>query len=329
MSDVPPFSGPLVLVGQARSGSTLLTRLLAESGHFCLVNDAYLLQAMDDIMGQNGAEIRRLSDFCHLCIDRVAERSTADGVRTINRSVLLSAADIDALRSRADALVQAAGTPAGILQAVLQETAQRAGARVWGWNSPQDYLQIDRIARLYPHARFVFLIRDPFAVLRSYKSLPAYWGAERNRYHPVLQALVWRNVVREHRRLADQMPERVRLVRYEDLVEAPQAVWTELATLTGAFPPPPAPQSLDRNSSRAARAQALSRVEQWLCGRLTAPDRSGLGYQAPAPLAGPLGLGDLIAASFRAGLYYSRKAAGSRDMRGRIARAIRRTAARA
>ena len=44
-----PSWGPLVIVGQARSGTSFLTRLLADTRRFALINDAYVVQCFDGV----------------------------------------------------------------------------------------------------------------------------------------------------------------------------------------------------------------------------------------------------------------------------------------
>ena len=317
--------GPLILVGQARSGSTLLTRLLAETHHFCLVNDAYILQAMDDRGGGNVAAPGQISDIWTYAHEILAARSTADGVATVNRSVFLDAEQLAALRRETAGVATAAANGATTVAAVFAAAAAKSGAAIWGWNSPQDYLHVERLQTLYPRARFVFLIRDPFAVLSSYKSLPAYWGVERNRYHPLIQSLVWRNVVREYARLADRMPDRVSLVRYEDLIARPERVWQTLSRLTGPFPTPPSAAALGRNGSGDARQArpALTRAETWLCARITQAGRRRWGYgDPPAPISG-LGVASLLAATLRSGRYYLRRATQSPAVRTQLGRYAR------
>src|SRR5690606_20420262 len=105
------------------------------------------------------------------------------------------------------------------------------------------------ILRHFPSARVLFLIRDPFDVLKSYKNLPQYWGRERMRYHPILQSLVWRQVVKEYMRLKKLYPATVWLLRYEDVLLDRDKAWASLKDFLGPFPAPAHAASLDRNSS--------------------------------------------------------------------------------
>jgi len=314
--------GPLVIVGQARSGSTLLTRLIADTGYFLLVNDAYFLQMADDICKTVPMSEGEALQLAEAVVKRMEERAITENVHTVNRSVPLSEDQFRALKTRLPQIVPqiVAGnaSPEAIIGAVLAQAAQLAGARAWGWNSPQDYVHAERLIAAFPDIRILFLIRNPFDVLKSYKNLPAYWGEERNRYHPAVQALVWRTVTREFRRLEALHPGHVRLLRYEDMV-AGDGPWQNFGGFLGDIRPRPA-ASYDRNSSGGRRAgRPLTAIEAALCRTITGADLARLGYE-PKAAKGGLGLLDLTATTGRFLGFYARRALTSRDMRQRIRR---------
>lgn len=128
------------------------------------------------------------------------------------------------------------------LQAYCEISAAREGngAAVWGEKTPRHIFRVDDIVSSFPDARIVAMVRDPRAVVASYKKWRNQGGlpgsddadhdaklaaeAERTRqsYHPLLLALLWRGqanaATAAHRRHGS---ERVRVQRYEDLVEDP------------------------------------------------------------------------------------------------------------
>lgn len=311
--------GPLVIVGQARSGSTLLTRLMADTGHFFLVNDAYFLQMADDICPEPSPTPEQKLRLAMACLERMRERALRDDVQTVNRSVPLSAEQFAELQAALPDMLEACHSPWDVVFALTRRAAEMAGAPVWGWNSPQDYVHAGRMLREVPESRVLFLIRDPYSVLKSYKNLPSYWGVERNRYHPVVQAMVWKMVVRDYRRLEAQFPRRVALVRYEDLISPETNVWTGLKDLLGDFPEPRPASAYDRNSSHGRAAPLpLSRSEIAICRMVTGSLARELGYGGPDRRAGQLGLMDLGRSTARFASYYGAQAARSRDMRQRL-----------
>lgn len=314
--------GPIVIVGQARSGSTLLTRLLSDTRCLLIVNDAWFLQAIDDVGRQDALTAdtaRRLADSFLETLDRRRITST---VTTVDRSVRLPDGALDALREAFAGDLSSYRLGEDLLSAVMTSAARLCGAEGWGWNTPQDYLNTERIFRHFPDARLMFLIRDPYDVLCSYKALPRYWGEERRRYHPLLQSLVWRQAVREFRRCNRRHPDKVALIRYEDIVEGGDTLRERLLRIGCAVPALGSPRTLGTNSSRDAGPDRvrLTWIESTICRLVTGAERERAGYRSPPP--GPAGLGGLevLLTSGRCLAYYGRKVLRSRDMRLRVTR---------
>lgn len=299
---------PVVVVGQARSGSSLLTLMLNLAGGF-VVNDAYALQAADEL-GLTGARpapgaAARYREACHGIL---RARTVSEGPPPIHRSAVASGSAL-----RAAAAVEGEGW-AEIWGGMLAAAAPGAAFR--GWNTPPDHLRAEEILAAFPQARFVFLMRDPWAVLRSYKALPPHWGRERARYHPALQARAWAASARSRARMAAERPGRACLIRYEDLVARPRETFDRLSAFLGVPLAAPDPATLPRNASRPGAA--LSRAELWAAAAMLGDAPARLGY-AP-PRAEGLGALDLARRSLAAGGYYLSAAARSRDMRRRILR---------
>lgn len=128
--------------------------------------------------------------------------------------------EIDVERVLARVRSLPAPTFAGVVGCVFEEYAALHGKRRWGDKTPIYVLSIDLLARLFPQARFVHVVRDGRDVALSYLSVP--WGP----------ATIWQ-VARKWRRevnagLAAAERHGVFEVRYERLVEDPEAVVREV-----------------------------------------------------------------------------------------------------
>ncbi len=314
----PDPAAPLIIVGSARSGSSLLTLMLNRGAGGFIVNDAYVAQMAEAMALGKTPDARRLAEFRTACLARIGERSVVSGEAPIHRSAVADEA----------ALARAGGAEGETWTGLWADMACRAAdrRRLWGWNTPQDFTRAEELLAAYPRARFLFLVRDPYSVLRSYKNLPDYWGREARRYHPVLQAWAWRRAVRTYEALVESRPERVGLVRYEQLVADPAATLRRLGDYLGVPMASVDPRRVPGNGSSTARG--LTRAEIWAARLVLGDAPARFGYAAPdagrsgAEKGAGSGALELLRLSFRAGGYYLREAARSPDMRGRIRRLV-------
>jgi hypothetical protein len=94
--------------------------------------------------------------------------------------------------------------------------AEREGKARWGDKTPAYIAIVDRLATIWPDARFVVLVRDGRDVALSVMGVPFgpnnAWAAGRS----------WATAIRRGREAAARYPGRVLEVRYEDLVTDPK-----------------------------------------------------------------------------------------------------------
>jgi hypothetical protein len=116
-----------------------------------------------------------------------------------------------------------AGSFADAVRRLYQLWAERQGKPRYGDKTPTHVLYLRRLARTFPEARFVHLIRDGRDVALSY--LDAGWGPS-----TVDDAAIeWRRRVAAGRRAGRRLgPERYEEVRYEDLIADPESAVTRL-----------------------------------------------------------------------------------------------------
>lgn len=119
-------------------------------------------------------------------------------------------------RARFESLARAAGRGwAGLLLAVVTAHAETVGGDRVGEKSPVHTHFVGPLARDFPKARFVHVLRDPRAVVLS--RIKAGFGS--SLVGPNVDR--WRRAARMHREHADRLgPSRYLLVKYEDLVTA-------------------------------------------------------------------------------------------------------------
>ena len=110
---------------------------------------------------------------------------------------------------------------------VFAAHAAAQGARRWGEKTPLNASYGERLARLWPDAQVVTIVRHPVPVVRS----RARWGPS---HTPPRVLENWAKVARNHvRNRAVLGSERFHLVRFEDLVSSPRPVMEEVLAFLG------------------------------------------------------------------------------------------------
>lgn len=209
----------LFIVGSPRSGTTLLTHLVNKHLDVHVSRDAGVLLRFARLQGYYGS----LSD------DATLKRLIADlyddfffKQRFLERGLQLRPDELFAsLQDR---------TYAGLADHILQMTAAGLGKSGWGNKKPSYALELDEVARLFPTAKFVHIVRDGRDVVLSMRRATDSLF-EQNWY---FAARDWRHHVLEGRRLGHHIPAgRYLELKYEDLIRDPFAALSSLVDYMG------------------------------------------------------------------------------------------------
>jgi hypothetical protein len=228
------------VVGASRSGTNLVRALL--NGHSQLWVSAET-HYFDDLRPRlPGAGTHRLEGADR---DRCEEYFLALSHRAFGQAgdPAESLVERDELRTLA---LELGGTGDAYFEAVCVIRARLRGRPRWGEKTPRHVYRIDELFEAFPEAKVVCLVRDPRAVVASYRD---WHGAARRRgeaeseevaadrrrsrrsYNPVLMSLLWRGVVQaSYEALRRHGAERVRIQRFERLAERPEAEVRELCS---------------------------------------------------------------------------------------------------
>lgn len=188
---------PVFVLSLPRSGSTLLQRVLGTHREIATASEPWLLLPLLGLLDERlpGAGPRH-----HL-----EARAIADFARTLPGGV--------------DDLRRALRTAA--LQ--LYEGASTDGARLFVDKTPLYHLIVDELVATFPDARFIFLWRNPLAVVASVIELLSDGRWTPNR-HVMSLFLGLENLIDAWRRHGD----RSHAVRFEDVANGNQAVLNDL-----------------------------------------------------------------------------------------------------
>lgn len=229
-----PAPGPIFVVGPSRSGTALVRSIVNLHPDVHLASETHYF----DDLRRKIADPEHLTDGDRdLCVDYFGALTH----RPYGHSGVADLGWLDDATFRERA-AERGGTADAHLQAFCEMSAGREGAAVWGEKTPRHVFRIDDILESFPNARVIAMVRDPRAVVASYKrwrnqgGLPGEDDVDheskladeeeraRRSYHPLLLAMLWRGQAKAA--LAGRQrhgTDRVWVQRYEDLVGSPES----------------------------------------------------------------------------------------------------------
>lgn len=206
---------PVFVVGMPRSGTTLLSSLLDAHPNLVVAPEThYFTRCWTGGRIDDWADVERM----------LARLDQQPGVH----DMAFSDEEWAAIRERLRGLE--APTHGDILRALLDTYAARSDASAWGEKTPDHLRTVPEIARQFPDAVFLAIIRDPRDVVLSLQNLP--WS---RRTMPE-QAWTWRRYTARIARYHKNYEDRFFSLRYEALITEPEGTLRDVcAFLETAF----------------------------------------------------------------------------------------------
>ena len=209
----------------------------------------------------------------------------------------------------------------------LLRLAARAGAPRWGFKMPSAFTYLKSLRTAYPDLKVIYNMRDPHAVLASFKHMPTdSVDGDPRQYHPLYYALYWRKAMQSFDEYSRPNPKDVQLVLFEELTRETQSTAEKIARFLNVAPPdhidvPPKP-----NSSHGKNRKSLTGLETWLVNRICGKYMVRHGYALRSAQIRPGDFVDLARTTL-VFLHY-RLIALPRKTRGKIKRATQSTSTR-
>jgi len=292
-------SGEIFVVGASRSGTNLMRALLNAHSTLWISGETHYFDDLRPRLPGSGTEPLAGDD-----LERCERYFLALSHRAFGQAGEPEASrlDRDELRVLAQEL---GGSGDAYLEALCRLRAEHHGRVRWGEKTPRHVYRIDDLLSAFPEAKVVCLVRDPRAVVASYKDwhgaaarrgetesaeLEADRERSRRSYNAVLMSLLWRGVVRaSFAALQRHGPERVRIARFERLAASPEEEVRELCAWLGLVFEPALLEIPVVNSSYATTGAGVSSepVERWR-ERLS-PAEVGVVQSVCEPLLSQLG----------------------------------------
>lgn len=216
---------PVFIVGPSRSGTSMLRRVLNLHSDIALVNETHYfddLRLRKPLPEKSDIDETAVRFFCALSHKPYAFQGDPTKGWLPREDLIARAAELGGGRD-------------AYFETFCQLAAARQSASIWGEKTPRHVFRIDDMLAAFPGGRVIALIRDPRAVVASYRDWSLKAGAAqsaeeaafdrrtRMTYDISVAALAWRAAINAaeaaQRRHGAQA---IRLLRYEDLVSAPE-----------------------------------------------------------------------------------------------------------
>jgi hypothetical protein len=217
MSSPIPSERPIFIVGAPRSGTTLLRYVLCAHPDIYIPPESnFMLRFLSQAPARSLSRSQAIGLMNDVLAYKVFFRDWQEELPDVG-------AFVDGLPNR---------RPRTLLRALYGEYARQHGARRWGDKSPIYAERVAEIAKLFPAAQFVHIIRDGRDVALS--MLKAYQGLRFFYIDLCYAALSWRRRVRVARRDSKALgPDRALELRYEWLTTRPKATLDALCNFLG------------------------------------------------------------------------------------------------
>lgn len=215
---------PRFIVGMSRAGTTWLGKCLNEHPEVAVFGETsfwgrwYVTPNKDGMYDRAQTEtiIRRLKKN-GTCVQAFAGEDPGT-LQTLTRN------NVGAFLDRVFPEIPDSIKPVDLFVQLGNAIAQSEGATCFIEKTPHHVNWLDRIIREMPGARFILMMRDPYAFMLSYK----HQGDRKkkdNRWkyqwknHPLGTAMVWRGYMRSINEARRNWPEQTYLIRFEDIAE--------------------------------------------------------------------------------------------------------------
>ena len=205
-SGINSGENPIFIVGMPRSGTTLLTTILSAHPRIAVSPESHFLTYW--VPTYRHLKLAETQDFQQFW-------------QALSQSKRFSYFDIAPDKTLATILAKGSPSHATIFAGWLETYAERCHKPRWGEKTPLHYQHLTQLLEWFPQAQVLWMLRDPRAVTASLLNMT--WASRYVHVH----AEQWYQSTQLYEQTWQADP-RVKLVRYEDLVQQPDRTLEEV-----------------------------------------------------------------------------------------------------
>lgn len=223
---------PFFIVGYSRSGTTLIARILSKHPDIHVLEETHFMREYGEIEKEID-----LSD-CNSVKDIAMSFQSIQYSGIYGRNL----SNID--KNKIDYIVdefyrKEQQTFEQLIRVLFECEAKEKGKPIAGDQTPNHIFYIDKLSSWFPKSKFIYMVRDPRAILLSQKNkwkAAKRWGQPsfevlraRLNYHPITQQLYWNKAAKAGEKAKQQLGDnRFHIIKFEELVEEPKLIIKQL-----------------------------------------------------------------------------------------------------
>ncbi len=323
-SDSPLFSTspvvktsqpPVIVVGLPRSGSSFLAHVLSTLEDWYVYDDLYIYQRVQglNIKGKlTPQQLEQLvNDLAWSVRGRIKNQKnflkpkcTFEDVDKMKASVIETFSNCDVYWYE-------------LLEEWMMRLALHHGCNRWGYKTPQDFMHMDELLKLFPGTRFIFIMRDPRNMMASKKYVNTQDGHPHD-YHPLAYALYWNMACEKAKEFAAKQVAPLMIVQFEKLIANPDEVASNIANFLETSLSEPITNQGSNSSFNSKKRNTITSTESWLCETITRSYMKEFGYDLKGAKPKIQDIPDLLMTSFNFTVYKTKRIITRADKRSSV-----------
>lgn len=323
---VKKSTAPVIVIGLPRSGSSYLAHVLSCLDGWFIFDDLYPYQKADSLGINSSFNLAGNEELLKEYINKLTWQLRAK--IKFEKNFYIPNLSWEETFDLENSVFQALEKQnplfwPDILEEWITRLAIHSGKDHWGYKTPQDFMHMDELIKIFPGVKFIYIFRDPRKVLQSFKNLPrvkthgSQDGVSRQ-YHPVIYSLYWKKSYETVQAFIERGCVPIEMVQFEDLVRNPRVVADRLARFLNTTVSGEVTVSQSNSSVKQGSERKLTNLEIKICEKIVGSCMEKAGYKSSNPTPRISEIFDLLDTSFTFTIYQLERIIKDKNGRGSI-----------